>query len=72
LVSRYQSNPSQKHWTTVKRILWYLKGTSNYMLCYQGKKTYDWLITLMLIRDEMCTNPNQLWNMLSSLLIVQF
>jgi hypothetical protein len=23
---------------TVKRILQYLKGTSNYMLCYQGKK----------------------------------
>ena len=37
LVSRYQSNPSQKHWMTVKRILRYLKGTSNYMLCYQGK-----------------------------------
>jgi len=38
LVSRYQSNPGQKHWMTVKRILQYLKGTSNYMLCYQGKK----------------------------------
>jgi len=38
LVSRYQSNPGQKHWMVVKRILRYLKGTSNYMLCYQGKK----------------------------------
>jgi len=38
LVSRYQSNPGQKHWMAVKRILRYLKGTSNYMLCYQGKK----------------------------------
>ena len=38
LVSRYQSNPSQKHWMAVKRILRYLKRTSNYMLCYQGKK----------------------------------
>ena len=38
LVSRYQSNPGQKNWMTVKRILQYLKGTSNYMLCYQGKK----------------------------------
>ena len=37
LVSRYQSNPGQKHWMTVKRILSYLKGTSDYMLCYQGK-----------------------------------
>ena len=38
LVNRYQSNPGQKHWMTVKRILRYLKGTSNYMLCYKGKK----------------------------------
>ena len=38
LISRYQSNPGQKHWMTVKRILIYLKGTSDYMLCYQGKK----------------------------------
>ena len=38
LVSRFQSNPGQKHWMAVKRILRYLKGTSDYMLCYQGKK----------------------------------
>ena len=38
LVSRFQSNPGQKHWMAVKRIFRYLKGTSDYMLCYQGKK----------------------------------
>ena len=38
LVSWFQSNPGQKHWMEVKRILRYLKGTSDYMLCYQGKK----------------------------------
>ena len=38
LISRFQSNPGQKHWMAVKRILRYLKGTSDYMLCYQGKK----------------------------------
>jgi len=38
LVSRYQSNPGQKHLMVVKMILRYLKGASNYMLCYQGKK----------------------------------
>lgn len=36
LVSRYQSNPGQKHWIAVKRILAYLKGTADYSLCYQG------------------------------------
>jgi Fe-S cluster biosynthesis and repair protein YggX len=38
LVSRYQSNPGQKHLMVVKMILRYLKGASNYMLCYQEKK----------------------------------
>ncbi|XP_059455086.1 LEAF RUST 10 DISEASE-RESISTANCE LOCUS RECEPTOR-LIKE PROTEIN KINASE-like 2.1 [Corylus avellana] len=36
LVSRFQSNPEQTHWKAVKRILRYLKGTANYVLCYQG------------------------------------
>ena len=34
LASRYQSNPGQEHWKTVKRILRYLKGTTDYSLCY--------------------------------------
>ena len=37
LVSRFQSNPGIKHWMTVKRIMRYLKGIENYVLCYQGK-----------------------------------
>ena len=36
LVSRFQSNPGKQHWKVVKRILRYLKGTSDYALCYQG------------------------------------
>ncbi|KAH9686018.1 hypothetical protein KPL70_014192 [Citrus sinensis] len=36
LVSRYQLNPGQKHWNAIKRILAYLKGTTDYSLCYQG------------------------------------
>ena len=35
-MSRFQSNPGQKHWYAVKRILAYLKGTVDYSLCYQG------------------------------------
>ena len=36
LVSRFQSNPGEQYWKAVKRILRYLKGTSDYALCYQG------------------------------------
>ena len=36
MVSRYQSNPGQGHWKAVKRVLRYLKGTTDYALCYQG------------------------------------
>ena len=37
LASRFQSNPGIKHWMAVKRILRYLKGTIDYVLCYQGR-----------------------------------
>ena len=36
MMSRYQSNPSRKHWTTVKHILKYLRRTCDYMLVYHG------------------------------------
>ena len=34
MVSRYESNPSPEHWTTVKHILKYLRRTKDYMLVY--------------------------------------
>ena len=37
--ARYCSQPSQLHWSAVKRIFRYLKGTSNLGLCYQPSKT---------------------------------
>ncbi|KAE8730652.1 putative galacturonosyltransferase 6 [Hibiscus syriacus] len=36
VVSRYMANPGKEHWNTVKRILRYIKGTSNVALCYGG------------------------------------
>ncbi|KAL0416721.1 UNVERIFIED_CONTAM: hypothetical protein Slati_3504000 [Sesamum latifolium] len=32
----YQSNPKHDHWVAVKRILRYMKGTSDLALCYHG------------------------------------
>ena len=37
LASRFKSNPGIKHWMAVKRILRYLKRTTDYVLCYQGR-----------------------------------
>ena len=34
MVSKYQSNPGQEHWTMVKHIIKYLKRTRDYMLVY--------------------------------------
>ena len=34
LASRFQSNQSIKYWMEMKRILRYLKGTTDYVLCY--------------------------------------
>ena len=37
VLSRFMSNPGKEHWTAVKRVFRYLRGTSNYGLCYQGR-----------------------------------
>ena len=37
LARRFQSNQDIKHWMVVKRILRYLKGIADYVLCYQGR-----------------------------------
>ena len=36
VISRYMANPGKEHWNTVKRILRYIKGTSDVVLCYGG------------------------------------
>ena len=36
VVSRYQSNPYLKHWTTIKHIIKYMKRTKDYRLVYIG------------------------------------
>ena len=37
MVSRYQSDPGEEHWTTVKHIFKYLRRTRDYMLVYQDE-----------------------------------
>jgi hypothetical protein len=35
-VSRYMENPGKDHWATVKWVLWYLRGTSDYCITYNN------------------------------------
>jgi hypothetical protein len=35
-LSRYMSDPSQSHWEQAKRVLRYLKGTTDSVLMYGG------------------------------------
>ncbi|KAH9734881.1 Integrase catalytic domain-containing protein [Citrus sinensis] len=37
-VSRYMMNPGGEHWIAVKRILRYIRGTSDVALCYGGSE----------------------------------
>ena len=39
VVSRFMSSPGKQHWDAVKWILRYLKGTSDFVLCFGGKDT---------------------------------
>jgi hypothetical protein len=41
VLSRYMSKPGKEHWTTVKRVFRYLRGTASYGLCYQGRLGLD-------------------------------
>ena len=40
LVSQFQSNPDLAHHKVLKRVLRYLKGKAEYMLCYQASDLY--------------------------------
>ena len=37
-ISRYMANPGGEHWKIMKRILRYIKGTSDVALCYEGSE----------------------------------
>jgi hypothetical protein len=41
VLSIYMSTPGKEHWTFVKRVFKYLRGTKYYTICYQGKHGGD-------------------------------
>jgi hypothetical protein len=46
VLSRYMSKPGKEHWTTVKRVFRYLRGTTSYGLCYQGRPRLDRVVDI--------------------------
>eukprot|EP00253_Pinus_taeda_P022958 PITA_22958 len=41
ILSMFMSKPGKEHWTTMKRVFRYLRGNSDYGLCYQGRPGLD-------------------------------
>jgi len=46
VLSRFMSKPGKEHWTTVKWVFRYLRGTSNYGLCYQGRPRLEMVLDI--------------------------
>ena len=40
------SNPGKEHWIVVKRVFRYLRGTSDYGLCYQGRPRLEIMLEI--------------------------
>ena len=47
VLSRFMSNPGKEHWTAVKRVFRYLRGTSDYGLCYQGRPGLERMLDIL-------------------------
>eukprot|EP00253_Pinus_taeda_P022811 PITA_22811 len=41
VLSKFMSKPGKEHWTSVKQVFRYLRGSSDYVLCYQGRPRLD-------------------------------
>jgi hypothetical protein len=41
VLRRYISKPRKEHWAAVKKVFRYLRGTTSYGLCYQGRPGLD-------------------------------
>jgi hypothetical protein len=46
VLSRYMSKPGKEHWTVVKRVFRYLRGTASYGLCYEGRLGLDRVVDI--------------------------
>eukprot|EP00253_Pinus_taeda_P025131 PITA_25131 len=54
VLSRFMSKPGKEHWTSMKRVFRYLRGTSDYGLCYQGRLRLDRVLDIHGFVDVDC------------------
>jgi hypothetical protein len=43
---RYMSKLGKEHWTTIKMVFRYLRGTASYGLCYEGRLGLDIVVDI--------------------------
>jgi hypothetical protein len=46
VLSRYMSKPGKEHWTAIKKVFRYLRGTTSYGLCYEGRLGLDKVVNI--------------------------
>ena len=46
VLSRYMSKPGKEHWTVIKRVFRYLRGTTDHAICYQGRVGPDRVLNI--------------------------
>ena len=46
VLSKFMSKPGNEHWTTVKWVFRYLRGTASYGLCYEGRPGLDRVVNI--------------------------
>ena len=51
VLSNFMSNPGKEHWTAVKRVFRYLRGTSDYGLCYLGRQGLERMLGIRVFVD---------------------
>jgi hypothetical protein len=51
VLSRYMSKLGKEHWTIVKRVFRYFRGTTNFGLCYQGRLGLDKVVDIHVFVD---------------------
>lgn len=55
-LSQYLSEPNEQHWSTVKHVMRYLKGTTDHELCY--RKSEEKLKLVAYSDADWASDPN--------------